>query len=67
MWRFCHFINNEEKDDYVMLQSYLNMLKITQMTGEEGQNNKGLGDFAIKVKAVQDEDIVQKVTKILII
>ena len=40
-----------------MLQSYLNMLRIVQMTADE---TSGI-EFKIKVKAVDDPDVVQKV------
>ena len=40
-----------------MLQSYLNMLKVIQNTNGGQEDLK----FQIKVKAVVDEDVVQKV------
>ena len=40
-----------------MLQSYLNMLRIVQMTADETSRI----EFKIKVKAVDDPDVVQKV------
>ena len=42
----------------VMLQSYLNMLRIVQMTADETSRI----EFKIKVKAVDDPDVVQKVS-----
>ena len=42
-----------------MLQSYLNMLRIVQMTADETSRI----EFKIKVKAVDDPDVVQKVSK----
>ena len=42
-----------------MLQSYLNMLKVIQNTNGGQEDLK----FQIKVKAVVDEDVVQKVNK----
>ena len=42
----------------VMLQSYLNMLRIVQMTADETSQI----EFKIKVKAVDDPDVVQKVS-----
>ena len=41
-----------------MLQSYLNMLRIVQMTADETSRI----EFKIKVKAVDDPDVVQKVS-----
>ena len=43
-----------------MLQSYLNMLKVIQNTN--GGQEESL-KFQIKVKAVVDEDVVQKVNR----
>ena len=40
-----------------MLQSYLNMLKVIQITNGGEEDLK----FQIKIKAVNDEDVVQKV------
>ena len=45
-----------------MLQSYLNMLKVIQNTNGGHQGEESL-KFQIKVKAVVDEDVVQKVNK----
>ena len=62
-WQFCHFLPAAEVDvlseEYVMLQSYLNMLKVIQNTNGGQEDLK----FQIKVKAVVDEDVVQKVNR----
>ena len=65
-WQFCHFlqtaseVSTQDAEEYVMLQSYLNMLKVIQITnGAEGDLK-----FQINVTAVEDEDVVQKVKSV---
>ena len=61
-----NFSSNHAKDDnYVMLQSYLNMLRIVQMTKDSTIADEASPmKFRIKVKAVEDPDVVQKVSHI---
>ncbi len=48
-----------DDQDYVMLQSYLNMFQVLQMTTQAAGDERL--KFRIKVKALVDEDVVQKV------
>lgn len=59
LWQFCNFSLDIPEDNGVMLQSYLNMLKVIQITNGNGSSDNL--KFKMKVKAVVDEDVVQKV------
>ena len=48
-----------DDQDYVMLQSYLNVFQVLQMTTQAAGDERL--KFRIKVKALVDEDVVQKV------
>ncbi len=59
MWQFCQFNNETSEAKSVFLQSYLNMLRVLQVSSDNGQLPMR---FKVKVKAVEDEDVVQKVS-----
>ena len=49
----------DEKHEVVLLQSYLNIFKVRQIT--LGSSDKSILSFNVPVKAVEDQDILQKV------
>ena len=49
----------DNKHEVVLLQSYLNIFKVRQIT--LGTMDKSILLFNVPVKAVEDEDILQKV------
>ena len=55
----------DEKNDVVLLQSYLNIFKVRQIT--LGTMDKSILLFNVPVKAVEDQDILQKVNTVNLI
>ena len=59
-WRFCKFSAAAGPEAFTFIQSYLNILKFRQVTGNGGE---GLL-FKLALKCVRDEDIALKVMQI---
>lgn len=58
-WRFCKFSPNGEEISSTFIQSYLNILKVRQVTGNHGS---GLL-FKLEIFSVRDEDTALKVNQ----
>ena len=65
-WRYCDFLpqmTSQMSDEPVVLQSYLNVFKVTQVTSVTASQESVTKNLRFRVKAdvVQDEDLALKV------
>ena len=65
-WRYCDFLpqmTSQMSDEPVVLQSYLNVFKVTQVTSVTASQESVTKKLRFRVKAdvVQDEDLALKV------